>query len=297
VSDRFRFSRSGRGETDPWFRIGTLDVGTVMLVVLLSVVSLVVFAVEPLDKPVMRALWTDIDPVLHGQVWRVVTWPFSNPGVSIWTAANIFFFYYFGIELESHIGKTRFAWLFVGIAVVEALVVVLLGLAFAVGSYPLATLAIPQFAVLLIYIAEWPHRRFFFGIPAWLIGLVLVGIQLIQYLGYRDFFGLVTFVVGLALCAVVARSVGLLTDYAWLPGVRVPHRRRKPRSRGRGKGSSGPTVVAGPWSGSATPEPPVSRDQQQLDALLDKISEHGMDSLSDRERQELLELRERLRKR
>jgi hypothetical protein len=41
----------------------------------------------------------------------------------------------------------------------------------------------------------------------------------------------------------------------------------------------------------------VSRDQAALDALLDKISASGMDSLTDGEREQLMILRDRLRRR
>ncbi len=37
----------------------------------------------------------------------------------------------------------------------------------------------------LVFIAEYPFARFFFGIPAWAIGAVIVGIQVLQYLGLR----------------------------------------------------------------------------------------------------------------
>ena len=74
-----------------------------------------------------------------------------------------------------------------------------------------------------------------------------------------------------------------------MPGRRPKKAKRNKRTTGEG------TVVAGPWN--PTPTPPVSRDQAELDALLDKISATGMDSLTDQERQHLLVLRDRLRRR
>ena len=38
----------------------------------------------------------------------------------------------------------------------------------------------------LVFIAEYPFARFFFGIPAWAIGAVIVGIEVLQLLGDRD---------------------------------------------------------------------------------------------------------------
>ena len=60
-------------------------------------------------------------------------------------------------------------------------------------------------------------------------------------------------------------------------------------------GSSG-SVVSGPWAGSSSGHAyaPTS-DRAKLDALLDKISEGGMDSLSKSELKQLETLRRRLR--
>ena len=296
MSGYFRFNRPGRGADDPWFRIGSLDVGTTMLIVLLSVVSLVVFAVEPVNKPIETALALLPQEVGSGQVWRLVTWPFANLFVSIWTAINIFFFYYFGIELERMLGKSKMAIFFFGttilVGVVNVALYYLLPLSLSHGG--LAGMQLPGMLVLLVYIAEYPHRRFFFNIPGWVIGAIFVGIQVIQYVGYRDTFGLIAFLLSLVVAAVMAKSVGLLQEQTWLPGVTLHRRSRSRRSRRSGR-PSGPTVVPGPWQ--PPPAPPVSRDQAALDALLDKISASGMDSLTDAEREQLLVLRDRLRKR
>ena len=65
-------------------------------------------------------------------------------------------------------------------------------------------------------------------------------------------------------------------------------------------------VVAGPWTGSrsgptgALPQPPPSSqaatDQAELDAILDKISQYGMDGLSGAEKSRLNELSKRMRR-
>ena len=82
-------------------------------------------------------------------------------------------------------------------------------------------------------------------------------------------------------------------ELTWVPNLAIRSKPKKPM-RCRRSGGEG-TVVAGPWQPPSTP--PVSRDQAELDALLDKISATGMDSLTDQERQHLLVLRDRLRRR
>jgi hypothetical protein len=150
-----------------------------------------------------------------------------------------------------------------------------------------------ELMVLLVFIAEYPRRRFFFNIPGWVIGVVIVAISVLGYVGNRDWLLLLNFVLGLALTAVIARSLGLMAELTWVPNLAIRRKPKKPR-RSRRSGGEG-TVVPGPWQ--PAPTPPVSRDQAELDALLDKIHESGMDSLTDQERQQLLVLRDRLRRR
>jgi hypothetical protein len=139
--------------------------------------------------------------------------------------------------------------------------------------------------VLLTYIAEYPNVRFFFGIPAWVLGAVYVAAEVLQLSGDRAGRRLLFFVVSLLVGAVAARGVGMLDGIPWIPKVGVPHRRRGPK-RGRR-----PAVVAGPWAGTNT----VSAAQAELDELLDKISATGMSSLSKSEKERLNELSKRLR--
>ncbi len=293
MSRRFRAAPGGRGPNDPWFRLGSLDVNTTMLVVLLSVAAFVVFAVEPVTKPIMWSLVLDPEAVLRGQVWRVVTWPFAYPSISFWSVLTLFFFWYFGNDLEvNDLGRGRMLRFLIAVTLVLGLLNVALaallpitGLLFGIDEV--------QIIVLLAWIAEHPQRRFLFNVPAWVFGVVIVGIQVLSLLGYRMWFELLNLLLGIVLCSLVARSVGLLTAYSWLPSA---PRRRSRRGGGRQSGrqsgratSSGPRVVVGPW------EPQPSKHQARMDALLDKIHESGTESLSDAERRELLELRDILR--
>ena len=123
-----------------------------------------------------------------------------------------------------------------------------------------------------------------------------------------------------AAIAVVAKRVGLLSSYDQIPDLRLPGRdersarkAEKARSRAnRGKSSGGLSgrfgrreeaeIVAMPTTPPRprprpTPVVPddVTADDLALDALLDKISANGIDSLTDDERRQLDEIRERRR--
>jgi hypothetical protein len=285
-------SRPGRGSDDGWFHLGRVEVTTTVLVVLLAVVSFVVWALEPAGKPIQNHLTLDNTAIAGGQLWRLLTWPIAMPSPpGIFGVIAIALFWYFGTEIEALLGKKKMAWflalLTVGLGLLWVAVLAVSG-----STTALSTLNQIELMVLLVFIGEYPNRRFFFNIPGWVIGAVIIGYSILVYLGQGSYLLLLNFVLGLVLTAVVARSMGLLAEIRGIPHLAV---RRKPRAKKRRRSAAGPTVVQGPWQPPETT--PVSRDQAELDALLDKIHAHGMDSLSDQEREQLLVLRDRLRRR
>lgn len=289
---RWGMARPGRGSDDGWFRLGSIEVTTTVLVVVLAIVSIVEWAFEGSGGPVQTHLMLDSDAVVSGQVWRLFTWPIAYPGgVGFLDAFTIFIFWYFGTEIESLLGKKRMAWFLGLITVGLGLIWVALVELSTLFGY-LFTLNQLELMVILVFIAEYPHRRFFFNIPGWVIGAIIVGIYVISYVGQRQWLNLLDFLLGLVLTALVAKSMGLMSEVRAVPRLSF-RRQRKPKRPKRAP--SGPTVVQGPWQ--PPEQPPVSRDQAELDALLDKISASGMDSLTDREREHLLVLRDRLRRR
>ena len=56
-----------------------------------------------------RYLAFDVDKILEGQVWRVISWIVQPPDEpSIWTIISVIFYYYIGSTLESIWGSFRF---------------------------------------------------------------------------------------------------------------------------------------------------------------------------------------------
>ncbi len=294
-------ARPGRGSEDGWFHLGGLEVTTTMLVLGLTILSILEWATEGNVGAVQTALALDPGSVVSGQLWRLLTWPLAYPfGIGLFDLLAIFFFYYFGSEIERLLGRKKMAW-FLGLVTLGlALLWVLFveGTAISNGGsngLTLSTINQLELMVLLVFIAEYPQRRFFFNIPGWVIGAVIVGLYVLGYVGNREWLLLLNFALGLVLTALVAKSMGMLSEVRQVPRLRGPARARKPkRSRGAPKGGPN-TVVAGPWQPREVP--PVSRDQAALDELLDKISASGMDSLTDHEREQLMVLRDRLRRR
>ncbi len=282
MAGRFAYSKPNRrGPNDPWFRVGTLDIGSAALLALMCLVSVLLWAIQRPDKPISTKLALIPDEVTSGEVWRLITWPLAN-GLDrriLSVLISIAIVWYFGSRLEDQIGRVRMAWFLLIITIVPGLVGTALDL-------PAAGVHTVQLVLLLTFVAEFPNIRFFFGIPAWVLGVVYVAADILQLTGDRAGRQLVFYLISLVVGALAARSVGLLGAYPWIPKISMPHRRRQPKRSRR------PAVVAGPWAGS---ESSVSADQSELDNLLDKISASGMDSLSKAEKERLNQLSKRLR--
>lgn len=297
MAGRFSYSTPDRERGTPWFRIGDFDVTTTVLVTGVCVLSLLVWAV---DASLLRPFALFADDVRRGQLWRLASWPLVNTPESIWTILTIALFWYFGTQLEGLLGRNRFAWFLLILTVVPAVVAAIVDL----NVWGLEYL---ELAVLLVFIAEYPFARFFFGIPGWVIAAVIVGLQILVLVGTRDGAGLIFLLVLIATAAVAARSFGLASSLPWIPALPLPEalsgtRSSGPRrsSKGKVRGRRSNKVVDGPWAAPAPPRPAVpSPDavaaQAELDNLLDKISASGLESLSADEKRRLNELSKRLR--
>ncbi len=298
MAGRFSYSRpKRRGATDPWFRLGEFNVGSAGFLALLCAVSILIYGLEPRDKPILRRLTLVPDDVLAGQVWRIVTWPLASgfDQSLLWTAVSVAMLWYFGGRLEDQIGRVRMTILIAAMIVLPGVIGTLLDL-------PQAGVRSVAIGLLLIYIAEYPHTPFFFGIPAWILGLVYVVTDILQISGARANRQLIFYLLSLVVAAVAARAVGMLTAYPWIPRVPLPdsmtggskRRNHKPMAAPRRGGGK---VVEGPWA--APPPPGNSADtaaaHAELDVLLDKISASGLESLSADEKRRLNELSKKLR--
>lgn len=307
MAGRFSFtSPGGRGVDRPWFRIGELEVTTTILVTALAGLSMFVYAV---DKSLLVDFVLFPQLVREGDVWRAATWPLVNQP-EIWTVITLAIFWYFGQQLESEIGRNRFL-IFIGyLTLVPAVVAVLLNTD-DLNVFGLYGLDMVELGVFLAFIASYPFVRFFFGVPGWVIGAVIVGLQVLQYTGDRRWGMLLVLFFMVATSVLGARALGLASALDMVPVLPIPG--LAPRSGGRkakrSRGGSGSgSVVAGPWtrsepsgptrlSGLPQPPsaPPSAADQAELDDLLDKISAHGMDALSGDEKRRLNELSKRMR--
>jgi len=152
-----------------------------------------------------------------------------------------------------------------------------LGVAIQTGMSIGTVIILTGAAVLLLWIPEDPTRRFLFNISAWAFGAFLLGLNVLTTIAARNWAALLALALSLVFVAMVARRVGLLADYSWIPG------RRSARPVGRTHARSSARTTRSTRRAAS--------DEDRMDELLGKISANGLHSLSKSERKELDKLR------
>ena len=287
-----RFGQSN----DPWFRIGGFAVTTTAFVVGLGVISMIIWAGEGRYGPIFQHLVLvsendSFGSVLEGEIWRLGTWPIPNEP-HFWTIILFAIFYMLGSQIESLLGRWRFAWFLVALTVIPAVLVT--GVEAVAGiTGGIAGLRMVEVGVLVAFAAQYSHARFWPGIPGWVIAVVIVGLDALQAIGDRNEFALIVLACTVAVALLGIRAFGYAANLAWIPklslssassqssGSSRPSRSRR-RSRGRDHLRAIPLA-----------DEPVS---PEIDALLDQVAGQGLESLSRKQRKQLEAHARRLRR-
>ncbi|MFZ4717866.1 MAG: rhomboid family intramembrane serine protease [Ilumatobacteraceae bacterium] len=285
---RYEFNMPGRRERDGWFKVGSIDVTTTAFMVLAGVASMFWYAV---DQQSLSKLVYVGEFVRQGELWRLVTWPLVNPPESVWVVLTLAFFWFVGHAIEDRIGRKKFTVLVLLCTVLPSLLVTIIPFANSAGAYGLGLLGI---AFLVVFALDNPGAMFFFGIPAWVIAAVYVGIDVLFNLGNRQYERLVLELAIIVMALGGARQYGMLDDLQFIPRFGGGAPKAKAAKPARSKSAKGGgDVVAGPWGPPTTQHSAI--EELELNQLLDKISAQGMDALSKTEKARLNELSKKLR--
>ena len=306
MSGRYSFSLPEPRQRDGWFRIGNVDVTTTALVVGLGVASMLLYAIDPATA--FKGAFVS-EFVRDGELWRLLTWPLTNPPDSLWALVGLVVFWFLGHLIEDELGRKPMAVLLAAMAVVPTVLVTVLNVANETGTgrWSAYSFSVSFFslALLTIYGIEHPNARFFFGIPAWVIAAAFLFIEVLRDVGGRAWAQLILVLLVVAVGCIGVRQRGMLDQLTFIPRMdrlrgpapspygEIGSARPNRSKRSRRKGSSGAgSVVSGPWG---QPGGPTPLEQAELDVLLDKISAGGIDSLSAQEKDRLNALSKRMR--
>jgi hypothetical protein len=200
--------------------------------------------------------------VLSGEVWRVLTYGFYNPP-SLGFAIDMFMIAWFGRDLEKFYGRGKLLTLFTGLYLAPPLVLTLLGLRFP-SSLSGET---GGFGLFIAFATLYPNVAFFFNILARWLAMIFVAIYSLIYLSQRDLTDLV--------------ALWTTTTFAFA-FVRYQQGRIALPSFRRESGDDSNALRTSEKARALRTDP-----MAEVDALLDKIAESGIHSLTPKERAKL----------
>lgn len=209
----------------------------------------------------------------QGRIWTLLTDPFVHNIASehIWLALNLYFFYRFGTEMESLIGRASFGLLYLALMVVPGLVCLaaapLLGTPMGVRIPYILTPA--HFAIFIGYAFIYPGVCLCWGIPIRAVAWAFIAATALAIIALGAWLYLIPFAATLATVYFYLKFVGTgrhlgILD-VWQSWREQKHDQKIQKRKARLQ--------------SAKREETAS-----VDAILDKISEQGLHSLTPQER-------------
>ncbi|HVU32964.1 MAG TPA: rhomboid family intramembrane serine protease [Opitutaceae bacterium] len=219
--------------------------------------------------------------VLHGEVWRIFTYGLVNRPTHdrvLWFAIDLLMIVWFGREVEKFFGRTKFLVLYGGIYLLTPLLFTVLG----PWMPTMLDGETGAFAMFIAFAALYPNVPIFFSLLAKWCAIILVGIYSLASLAEHDWVPL------LSLWATTAFAYGYVRyeqGRISMPRLRWPRRQAKLR------------VLPDLPAKKPSAAPPADSSMAEVDALLDKIAQSGIRSLTAKERARLDAARETLKRR
>ena len=233
----------------------------------------------------------ETDRVLHGQVWRLLTYAFCHDISGLWhLLMNMLFWYWAGEALESSYGSREFLLLYLAAAVVASLTYLGLDL-LTPGTGPMIGASGAVMAVLMLFAIHYPRHtiRVFFFFPLEMRWLILL------YVAY-DLYPVLSALGGRDISTGVAHAAHL-GGFAFGFAYWKFNWRLEPlwdRATRRIPHLSRPASQSLPEFEPLNAPDPLD---EEVDDLLRKIHEHGEASLTDDERNVLKVAAEQYKKR
>ena len=242
----------------------------------------------------------------HGRVYQLITFQFLHGGL-LHLLGNMIGLYFFGRAVEAMLGSRGMLKLYLASGTIGGLLQVALGFAFPYFGNSVVGASAGVFGLIAAFATHAPEEPItlllFFVLPVTFPAKVLlIGEGIIAVLGViGPFIGVTFFDPGVAHAAHLG---GMLTGIVWIRMIMSPNPpfqflsslTRSPAPR---RESPAPP----PKRGWKTPRkkqeelPPGEFISREVDPILEKISAHGIQSLTDRERQILQAARNKMAKR
>lgn len=217
----------------------------------------------------------------RGAVWQILTYPLLQRP-QFFYIFSIFFFYWFGVDVERYLGRIRYLKLFALLVLVPLL---LLSIWWKITGtdYVLSGSNYLGIGFFVAFATLYPNLEYWGWITMKWLAFAGILLSSMNYLPERDWPGLAVLLVT---CECGFGYVSLLQSGISMPNVFRQMFRRKPKLR----------VMPSPAQSARTKVTRGAEVVAEIDSLLDKIAKHGLASLTARERERLERASEALKK-
>ncbi len=281
-------------DSEPLFFARGYPVYVTVLLVVLHVVALVAtslllaFGFAPL---VERLTFSSAAAIYRWELWRYVTYAFCH-APSLWFLVDMYLLYIFGRDVERFFGRSGFLKFYAALLLVPPLVLTA-GELLGVHTYYEAGSDTLHFALFVAFVCIHPNIQFWLvQIPAkwWAIGFAAM-LTLFDVASH-NWQHLTMLWAGIAVAFIGTRLAGVGGGFSFLQGLQNPFPKKaalprpsqiKPRVKPRRvveAVAANNKEAGGRSSGSGG----AGDVHESIDPLLDKISKHGIGSLSASER-------------
>jgi membrane associated rhomboid family serine protease len=219
-----------------------------------------------------------------GRVWQIATYAFVHlpysAGALLFFAVEMYMLFAFGRELERFFGRRGFIFFYLLLVVVPTVLLTLAGFWVRLGVAGSATV---HFGIFLAFAALYPNvEMMFLRIPMKWIALILVAISFLAALASRDWASILVLAATIVTAVGFVRMRGAGSSLDWWGAIKA---RLQPKPKFH-------VVTRDIPRRSSEPE----NIHESIDPVLDKISKHGINSLTASERRALDRARNRLLK-
>ena len=281
---------------------------TVILLITLAALFVVQSVIDYYTSwPIWRYLALSKEGLGNGFLWQLVTFqfmhaPLSNGGI-LHLLLNCWAIYMFGRPVEEALGRSGFLRLYLLSGVFGGLLQMLSSVILPThfGSAPVVGASAGAFGLVAAYASLYPERP----LTLLLAFILPISMRAKFLLWFSVGFAVFGILIPTGPVAHAAHLGGLLTGLVYVRwGVQaasllLARRPRRPRSRSRELIRATSTKGL-PWRGPNNPAqdlPPAEFISREVDPILEKISAHGIQSLTDRERQILEAARAKMERR
>jgi membrane associated rhomboid family serine protease len=263
--------------------------------------NIIFFVLQLLTRPHAEALirsagwvtdtfWLDTDKVLHGQVWRLLSYAFLHDTNSLMHILfNMLFLWWFGTDVEDMYGPREFLAIYLSAAILGGVGYVIGNLlGYPTGDVPCLGASGAVMAILVLCALHFPNRIiylfFFLPVPIWVFVLFEVARDAFGLLGGAEGSTAVTVhLSGAAFGFVYYKRHWRLLDF--LPSLKRSRFRRRPPLRVYHEVEPDEAEAVSVASPQGSRERVDEHLEAKVDAVLEKVAQHGRESLTDSERE------------